>query len=230
MTTWDNQSWRRWVFIWCGLGILALFWVAFTPLDEVISHRMYSRLWLDHHAALVDSWYRWPKWVSICAALGVIGFALSGRNPLNGVAVRAPTRDYLVVGLLTIPVLTWLVREGSASACPRDLVAFGGELAQRPFLDFSWQAIGSGRCNPSGHMSSFSWWLALCFLRPPQGLGLGVLILCILAMFALGSVQILKGAHFMSHLIFSLWWAGVVCLMLVRVCFLKRDIPTLKRR
>ncbi|MEK9819903.1 MAG: hypothetical protein VW443_09995, partial [Pseudomonadales bacterium] len=119
MTTWDDQSWRRWVFIWCGLGVLGLFWVAFTPLDEAISQRMYSKLWLDHHAALVDGWYRWPKLVSICAALCVIGFALSGRNPLNGVAVRAPTRDYLVVGLLTIPVLTWLVREGSASACPR---------------------------------------------------------------------------------------------------------------
>jgi len=224
MTTWDDQSWRRWVFIWSGLGVLGLFWVTVTSWDEVISQRMYSSIWLDRHADLVNAWYRWPKLASICAALGVIGFALRGRNPFTGVAVQTPTRHYLVVALLTIPILTWLVREGSASACPRDLAAFGGELAQRPFLDFSWQAIGSGRCNPSGHMSSYSWWLALCFLRPPQRRGLGVSILCILAMFALGSVQILKGAHFMSHLIFSVWWAGVACLILVRVCLLRKDV------
>ena len=224
MTTWDDQSWRRWVFIWSGLGVLGLFWVTVTSWDEVISQRMYSSIWLDRHADLVNAWYRWPKLASICAALCVIGFALRGRNPFTGVAVQTPTRHYLVVALLTIPILTWLVREGSASACPRDLAAFGGELAQRPFLDFSWQAIGSGRCNPSGHMSSYSWWLALCFLRPPQRRGLGVLILCILAMFALGSVQILKGAHFMSHLIFSVWWAGVACLILVRVCLLRKDV------
>ena len=224
MTTWDDQSWRRWVFIWSGLGVLGLFWVTVTSWDEVISQRMYSSFWLDRHADLVNAWYRWPKLASICAALGVIGFALRGRNPFTGVAVQTPTRHYLVVALLTIPILTWLVREGSASACPRDLAAFGGELAQRPFLDFSWQAIGSGRCNPSGHMSSYSWWLALCFLRPPQRRGLGVLILCIVAMFALGSVQILKGAHFMSHLIFSVWWAGVACLILVRVCLLRKDV------
>ena len=224
MTTWDDQSWRRWVFIWSGLGVLGLFWVTVTSWDEVISQRMYSSIWLDRHADLVNAWYRWPKLASICAALCVIGFALRGRNPFTGVAVQTPTRHYLVVALLTIPILTWLVREGSASACPRDLAAFGGELAQRPFLDFSWQAIGSGRCNPSGHMSSYSWWLALCFLRPPQRRGLGVLILCIVAMFALGSVQILKGAHFMSHLIFSVWWAGVACLILVRVCLLRKDV------
>jgi len=224
MTTWDDQSWRRWVFIWSGLGVLGLFWVTVTSWDEVISQRMYSSIWLDRHADLVNAWYRWPKLASICAALGVIGFALRGRNPFTGVAVQTPTRHYLVVALLTIPILTWLVREGSASACPRDLAAFGGELAQRPFLDFSWQAIGSGRCNPSGHMSSYSWWLALCFLRPPQRRGLGVLVLCIVAMFALGSVQILKGAHFMSHLIFSVWWAGVACLILVRVCLLRKDV------
>jgi len=224
MTTWDDQSWRRWVFIWSGLGVLGLFWVTVTSWDEVISQRMYSSIWLDRHADLVNAWYRWPKLASICAALGVIGFALRGRNPFTGVAVQTPTRHYLVVALLTIPILTWLVREGSASACPRDLAAFGGELAQRPFLDFSWQAIGSGRCNPSGHMSSYSWWLALCFLRPPQRRGLGALVLCIVAMFALGSVQILKGAHFMSHLIFSVWWAGVACLILVRVCLLRKDV------
>jgi len=224
MTTWDDQSWRRWVFIWSGLGVLGLFWVTVTSWDEVISQRMYSSFWLDRHADLVNAWYRWPKLASICAALCVIGFALRGRNPFTGVAVQTPTRHYLVVALLTIPILTWLVREGSASACPRDLAAFGGELAQRPFLDFSWQAIGSGRCNPSGHMSSYSWWLALCFLRPPQRRGLGVLVLCIVAMFALGSVQILKGAHFMSHLIFSVWWAGVACLILVRVCLLRKDV------
>jgi len=224
MTTWDDQPWRRWVFIWSGLGVLGLFWVTVTSWDEVISQRMYSSIWLDRHADLVNAWYRWPKLASICAALCVIGFALRGRNPFTGVAVQTPTRHYLVVALLTIPILTWLVREGSASACPRDLAAFGGELAQRPFLDFSWQAIGSGRCNPSGHMSSYSWWLALCFLRPPQRRGLGVLILCIVAMFALGSVQILKGAHFMSHLIFSVWWAGVACLILVRVCLLRKDV------
>jgi len=224
MTTWDDQSWRRWVFIWSGLGVLGLFWVTVTSWDEVISQRMYSSIWLDRHADLVNAWYRWPKLASICAALCVIGFALRGRNPFTGVAVQTPTRHYLVVALLTIPILTWLVREGSASACPRDLAAFGGELAQRPFLDFSWQAIGSGRCNPSGHMSSYSWWLALCFLRPPQRRGLGALVLCIVAMFALGSVQILKGAHFMSHLIFSVWWAGVACLILVRVCLLRKDV------
>jgi len=224
MTTWDDQSWRRWVFIWSGLGVLGLFWVTVTSWDEVISQRMYSSFWLDRHADLVNAWYRWPKLASICAALCVIGFALRGRNPFTGVAVQTPTRHYLVVALLTIPILTWLVREGSASACPRDLAAFGGELAQRPFLDFSWQAIGSGRCNPSGHMSSYSWWLALCFLRPPERRGLGVSILCIVAMFALGSVQILKGAHFMSHLIFSVWWAGVACLILVRVCLLRKDV------
>lgn len=221
MNGWSTRALVQWVGIWCGLGLVGLAWVTLTSFDEWISQALYSRSWLLDHAELIERWYRWPKVCSIAAALAVIGFALWGRYPISRGVMPRRVRLYLVIAVISVPLVTWLLREMSASVCPRELTLLGGSAMHRSFLEWSWQGIGTGRCNPSGHMSSFSWWLALCLVKPPQGSRMGILVLAVTLMFALGSVQIIKGAHFLSHLYWSVWWAGGICLLIVYLCLPK---------
>lgn len=106
-----------------------------------------------------------------------------------------------------------LLRAASAHSCPWDLYAFGGAANWFPLLDAPGAAPGPGRCWPSGHASGGFALLAGYFaLRDGNqalarialgvALGLGVLM---------SLVQMARGAHFLTHNLWSLWIAWLCC-------------------
>ncbi len=101
----------------------------------------------------------------------------------------------------------------SATSCPWDLADFGG-VALHVSHWRGWVAAdgGSGHCFPAGHASTgFAFVGGYFALRQQLPHLARVWLAAALAVgFALGAVQQLRGAHFMSHTLWTAWLCWMV--------------------
>lgn len=116
-------------------------------------------------------------------------------------------RAQLALGVVASVLAVSLIKHASRTSCPWDLDAFGG--VARYVSHWSWGRFdgGPGRCFPAGHASAAfafaggyfvlarrmpgmaRWWLA--------GAAFGGLLL--------GLAQQVRGAHYMSHTLWTAW-------------------------
>ena len=113
-----------------------------------------------------------------------------------------------VSALLALGVIS-IFKNLSATSCPWDLTEFGG-LA-RHVSHWAWGVVdgGGGRCFPAGHASAGFAFLGGYFAlhhKAPRA-ARWWLAGSLLAGFVLGGAQQMRGAHFMSHTL----WTGWLC-------------------
>ncbi len=116
-------------------------------------------------------------------------------------------RMALFAGLLVALSSVALFKRFSATSCPWDLHAFGGSAAHVSHWWWFVRDGGPGHCFPAGHASIGFAWVALYFgLRPaaPRA-ARRALAAALLAGLVLGLVQQARGAHFMSHTLWTAW-------------------------
>ena len=126
-----------------------------------------------------------------------------------GVLRRLPTarRVQLVVSILVALAAIAILKRSSATSCPWDLSIFGGVAEYVSHWRWGVHDGGAGRCFPAGHAAAgfaflggyfalyrdapraARWWLA-------AALTMGVL---------LGMGQQMRGAHYMSHTLWTAW-------------------------
>ncbi len=108
----------------------------------------------------------------------------------------------------------------SAHACPWDLAAFGGTALYHPLFGARVAAAPVNGCFPAAHPLSGYAWLAAGFSLYPLAprltrrwwgatFALGTLF---------GAVQVARGAHFPSHVLWCAWVAWAVSLALLTAC------------
>ena len=123
-----------------------------------------------------------------------------------------------VVGGMVLPAA---LKRLSATSCPWDLVEFGGHFARIS----PWQSAqvdgGPGHCFPAGHASAGFAWIAGFFVWPAGSAWARRWLWGALAAgLALGLAQQLRGAHFMSHTLWTAWicwtWAWGLSWLLAR--------------
>lgn len=163
---------------------------------------------------LRDSW-----WLSEVLHAGMRNFAWAVTCMLCALVIwpvgpfrRLPfnRRFQLAIGGVIASATVAIIKSGSHTSCPYDLSAFGG-LAQYRSHWLGWTSSdgGGGRCFPAGHASvGFAFvtgWFAL--RRDLPAMARAWLALAVVAGFGLGFVQQIRGAHFMSHTL----WTGWVC-------------------
>lgn len=120
-------------------------------------------------------------------------------------------RAWMVASIWLSLSLVVSIKGMSQTSCPWDLDVFGG--AARHVSHWAWGVTdgGGGHCFPAGHASTGFAFLAGCFWLRPVSLrharywflavmGIGLL---------LGLTQQLRGAHFLSHTLWTAWicWA-----------------------
>lgn len=91
-------------------------------------------------------------------------------------------------------------------ACPWDITRYGGDSPWLPAFT-SHPAMQAGHCFPAGHATSGVWLSAFCLLWLPQSPRKALLVsICGLSIgLLLGWAQQLRGAHFLSHTLTSIW-------------------------
>ncbi|HQD16682.1 MAG TPA: phosphatase PAP2 family protein [Ottowia sp.] len=147
---------------------------------------------------------RQAAWAVLLALVAMIWRPL---GPLR--ALPRADRVGLVAGILLSVLVVQLLKRASLTSCPWDLQAFGGTA--RYVSHWRWGVTdgGGGHCFPAGHASTaFSFLAGFFWLRPraPRA-ARWWLGLTLLAGALFGAVQMARGAHYLSHVL----WAGWFC-------------------
>ena len=129
-------------------------------------------------------------------------------RPLISGPTKAERVRWVLLTLACVLLVPALKRV-SPTSCPWDLAEFGGTARHISHWRFGVSDGGPGKCFPSGHATAafgfLSGYVVLRRSRPAlarQWL-LGVLVLG----FAYGVAQMVRGAHYPSHTL----WSGFVC-------------------
>ncbi|MHB8912350.1 MAG: phosphatase PAP2 family protein [Lysobacter sp.] len=193
-----------------ALAALAVILTAFHG-DQWLADRLYA--WQGH---------RWPlrsafitedlihiigRDLSTAVWLGVLAAWVVTRFRPGLSSWRVPLASLLVSTLLATAVVAW-IKSWSNMDCPWDLTRYGGAREYVGLLSLRPVGMPRAACFPAGHASAGYAWMALYFFflatRPQwrwlglaAGISLGLLF---------GVVQQLRGAHFLSH---DLWTAAI---------------------
>lgn len=164
--------------------------------------------WRDHWllSTVLHDGARWLAWAIVAALIVNLRWPLW---PLSALAPALTRRERAGWLLLTLAgaALVPLIKQGSLTSCPWDLAEFGGRAWYVSHWQFGVPDGGGGRCFPSGHATTafalFSGWFVLRRAHPVPArrwlLGVGA------AGLLLGAVQLMRGAHFPSHTLWSGW-------------------------
>lgn len=124
-------------------------------------------------------------------------------------------RAWLLVTVVGGMLAVSAFKRVSATSCPWDLQAFGGRLPLVPHWNLGLRDGGPGHCFPAGHASAALAWVA-CWFAWPSGsrAARAALAAALVAGLVLGVAQQLRGAHFMSHTLWTAWicwtWAWLL--------------------
>ena len=196
-----------------ALAALLLWLLARSGLDHALSALAYSA-----EARAFPLRDAWPTEILGHQGLKYLGtFLWFG---LLGVAIASPDwrREALhaALGALLAAAAVNVLRGWSAHSCPWDLAEFGGSAQWFPLLGELPAIPGPGRCFPSGHASSGFALVALYFaLRDAHPREARVALALALTVGLLATaVQVLRGAHFLSHGLWTAWISWAVCVAL----------------
>ncbi len=126
----------------------------------------------------------------------------------------APSRRTRLLWLgvvLATALLVPGIKRFSRTSCPWDLVPFGGSVPYVPHWLLGLADGGPGHCFPSGHAAGVLAFIGVYFLwrdhRPRLARALAAGVWALGAAF--GAVQMLRGAHFLTHVLWAAWacWA-----------------------
>lgn len=132
---------------------------------------------------------------------------------------------YLLVASLLSSAVVGLLKRWTDMDCPWDLLRYGGEKAYHGLLAHRTSGMAHGTCFPAGHASAGYGWIALYFfflaVRPALrwwglGFALGVGLV-------FGITQQLRGAHFLSHDVWTLMICWLTALLLYRLLLVRRN-------
>ncbi len=197
----------------------AIAWLGqFTNIDTQLALAMFDQNSMAF--PLRDTWWTATfshvivkRWLTLLAGAACLAALWDRVRPFPSLTQPARLGLRLVaLSALAVPAGIAMLKRVSASHCPWDLAAFGGTEAYVRLFDAAVQGAPAGHCMPAGHASSALWLIALAaFWLPHQprkacvvfGVALG-------AGFALGWVQQLRGAHFLSHTLWSMWIACAI--------------------
>ncbi|MBT2325860.1 phosphatase PAP2 family protein [Variovorax paradoxus] len=121
--------------------------------------------------------------------------------------LRRPQRAQLAFTVLASVLIVSITKYLSDSSCPWDLQVFGG--AARYVSHWSWGVRdgGPGGCFPAGHASAAFAYAGGWFVwrRASPGVARSWLFGALAAGLLLGLAQQLRGAHYMSHTLWTAW-------------------------
>jgi membrane-associated PAP2 superfamily phosphatase len=137
--------------------------------------------------------------------------ALDAWRPWRAGPPRRERVAAVIVMLIAMAAVSGL-KHLSTSSCPWDLTPFGGTV---PYVPHGWWGVrdgGPGHCFPSGHAVSAFGFFGLYFLwrghAPRAARGILAATLAVGALF--GWAQLARGAHFVSHTLWSAWACWVL--------------------
>lgn len=142
------------------------------------------------------------SWVAMLALILTIWWPVGALRQLS-----RGERTGMVLGTLAALLAVSALKSTSRTSCPWDLTEFGGAAHYVTHWALGVTDGGGGRCFPAGHASAGFAFIAGYFWLRDKAPGVARLwLLCVMAAgLTLGFAQQLRGAHFMSHTLWTAW-------------------------
>lgn len=111
-----------------------------------------------------------------------------------------------------VPLTTSLLKQASNSHCPWDLNRYGGTQPYVRLFESLPPGAVAGHCLPAGHASTSLWLMACAVFWLPRKPRTAAWVAAAGLMIggAMGWMQQLRGAHFLTHTLWSVWVAVLV--------------------
>jgi membrane-associated PAP2 superfamily phosphatase len=188
----------------CYAATVLLF--EFTSLDLALQDRFYdaaAHRWLiAEHAALPKAiFYNGPKIALYVLGAGLFAVALGWKRFPNWTRREA---FYILLCMAVIPISIAIIKKLTGVCCPWELTRYGGEHEHRD-LFAAIQAHERCRCYPSGHAAGGFGLFGFAFAGRKKSFAPGLI-----AGWTMGIFQMLRGAHFLSHTLASLFIGLIV--------------------
>lgn len=201
------------IYVLFILAALTLFIIYFFKLDFTLADSIY---------ALKDGWYykeqwftsafmhRYLKYAIIALYLSLV-VAFFVRNKSAEKDIERYGKVILLVSLMFGTLTVSYLKHTLEVDCPWDLLRYGGDKPFFELFSYGQTFLPSSHCFPSGHASSAFTWLSLYFYTTifyPK-YSFRVLGSVLVLGYILGLGQQFRGAHFLSHDL----WSMLVCLI-----------------
>jgi membrane-associated PAP2 superfamily phosphatase len=144
-------------------------------------------------------------------------------------AARRIGMRVVAMSAVVVPSVISLIKHASVSHCPWDLQRYGGTEPYVRLLESLPAGIHAGHCMPAGHASSALWLVSVAAFWWPQRRRVAILVGAAMLTLglAVGWLQQLRGAHFLTH---TLWSAWVACVLVCVLYFFNaRGLARLRR-
>lgn len=197
---------------------LALLWLSRDGrLDFAIAQRFFDatrggfflrdHTWLSAVGHDAFKWFALGVWL-LMLTLALASFAVRRLKP-----ACADLWWFCMTALAAALWVSWLKGQ-NAHACPWDIDVFGGAKPWYPLLGAA-PIDEAGRCWPGGHAAGgFSLIAGYFAWRHSQpALARMWLVFSLLLGSLMSAAQIMRGAHFLSHNLWTLWWCALISLM-----------------
>jgi membrane-associated PAP2 superfamily phosphatase len=205
----------RWLLLWLGLPLLGVVLWDITPADRVVAHwygtaqgfALQDNYWLSH---ILHTRARQMGVFLGLACVLAIWWPVGPLAPLRRCTRRERVWLACMVWVCAAGIAT--LKASSHTSCPSELQEFGG--VARYVWHFATGADGGpGRCFPSGHASTFFSFLPVFWvlrLHNARRAWQVLAAICVLGL-ALSWVQVVRGAHYPSHVLWTMWLCWAAC-------------------
>jgi membrane-associated PAP2 superfamily phosphatase len=225
----SDRFFRRSLLLLAFCAVLLVVLGRYTTIDLALADRTFDSAVRDF--PLRQTWFasvlmhQWVKWLLI--GIGLL-FSLSfvktflpkekararGQDP-----IRQRRLGIVVLSFMLVPLTVSVLKSLSSQHCPWDLERYGGYAPYVRIFESLPAGVHAGQCFPAGHASSGLWLISLAVFWLPHlpRKAFAVFLLALVPGLALGWVQQLRGAHFLSHTLWSAWIAVLLVLVLTRL-------------
>lgn len=216
-----NHTFIRFIAIPSAFFLLTISMITLGDIDLLVADWLFAlqgHQWQLKHAWITETLlHEYGRTLVGGILLGLLGaIALSYRlDSLR--AVRSGLYYTLVSALISVAVVNAL-KAWTGIDCPWDLSRYGGTQSYVALFSAHPEGQTPGACFPSGHASGAYCWLGFFFfagLYKPKWRGTTLTAVLSLGV-VFGAAQQLRGAHFLSHDIWTLY----ICWTCASVCFL----------
>lgn len=219
-------------------NLLALFalllWLLFdfTNLDLYLSQMFFdaqSSAWPYYDTFWTKQvGYLWPKYALILYGLSLMCLlVLSFKNSYW--QAKRMTIVFLLLSIILVPTEISLLKHTFHKPRPEQIVEFGGIMQHVKLLEFT-QDQPSASNWPGGHASGGAALVSLYFIgkQASKFWGKAGLAFGVLSSQIMGFVQVLRGQHFLSHNLWTLWFAWLTVVIIYFLLFDNKSFAKIK--
>lgn len=162
------------------------------------------------------------KYFVISISLMTLFLAVFGKV-INLPALVRHQLGWSFAGMMLSTLAVSIIKSQSMHACPWDLTQFGGNFPFYSLLASFPKGQLGGHCWPAGHASGGFALMAFffAFRRTHAIFAYVSLVVSLMLGFVMGWAQMIRGAHFLSHSLWSAWVVWLVLLILSACCLPK---------